>query len=508
MVSSPWRTAGDALAEGSLDDFSATCYYFGESLLDRLLKAEEGVIIGLIESSYGGTMIESWVEASQQFGCSNITCTSKQTMKFTKKTEQDCFAAGSDVQSHVDRHPEKFPELLDGSGATAKGAGANGQLYNGMVGPFVNYTVKGWLWYQGENNLAFEAGNVLDSQGYACMLPTLINTWRSVWSSVPGTTDPKAPFGIVTLADSTDEGWGANVPQMHWSETANVGYAPNSYLPNTFLATAHDLADPWDDGCMEETSGACCVDTGKKPDARCNLKHRGYLVSTGKFPGVTEPVTPSRGVTIHPRVKKQVGDRLAQAAFSLYYGHPEVPWTGPVLSGCSMGSDGSGKPAIVVRFNSSLLFGEKVQVANYNKTEQASVMWVRVDKEVPEDAAQNHLYGNRAPWWGDDSSWKNVNIQAYGDDGKSILVTDLPESGTITAIRYGHISPKGHPQSGHFKLCCGNRDFKVDPCAPESCPLFTSGPNSLPAMPFHAAFVGGKCKCFAPQTCDESDVFV
>lgn len=58
--------------------------------------------------------------------------------------------------------------------------------------------------------------------GYGCLLPQMINNWRAVWSAGSG-TDPMAPFGIVTLADSTDEGMGCNVPQMHWAQTANVG---------------------------------------------------------------------------------------------------------------------------------------------------------------------------------------------------------------------------------------------------------------------------------------------
>ena len=66
--------------------------------------------------------------------------------------------------------------------AAAKGAGANGQLYNGMVLPFVNMSLKGWNWYQGENNLGFHTGNVLDNAGYACMLPTMIANWRRMWS--------------------------------------------------------------------------------------------------------------------------------------------------------------------------------------------------------------------------------------------------------------------------------------------------------------------------------------
>ena len=84
------------------------------------------------------------------------------------------------------------------------------------------------------------AGNVLDKTGYACLLPTMIANWRQMWSVSPGTTDSEAPFGIVVLADSTDEGWGSNVPQMHWAQSANHGVAPNSHLPGTFLATAHE----------------------------------------------------------------------------------------------------------------------------------------------------------------------------------------------------------------------------------------------------------------------------
>ena len=81
--------------------------------------------------------------------------------------------------------------------------------------------------------------------------------------------------------------WGCR----HWAQTANVGFAPNRFLPNTFLAAAHDLPDPWADGC---TQGAeCCVDTGKPPDPRCDARHTGFLVQTGQFPGVTKPTTPS-----------------------------------------------------------------------------------------------------------------------------------------------------------------------------------------------------------------------
>ena len=204
------------------------------------------------------------------------------------------------------------------------------------------------------------------------------------------------------------------------------------------------------------------------------------------------------GVTIHPRVKRQVGDRLATAAWALVYGHSEVAYTGPVISGCTVKGG-----TLVLRFNQTLLQGDAVAVSDYNKTEKASVMWVNF-KPLPADADKNWAYTNREPWWGDDSDWKNVDIASDPANPAQVIVT-LPagmSAAAVSGVKYGHQSPKGSPQSGEDKICCGNRNFALDPCKPESCPL-SAQKGKLPAMPFHAAVVDGKCKCFAPQVCDE-----
>jgi hypothetical protein len=174
---------------------------------------------------------------------------------------------------------------------------------------------------------------------------------------------------------------------MHWAQTANHGVIPNRHLPNTFGTTAHDLADPWADGCWQ--GPMCCLSTGKPVDARCNLAHRGWLLPHGAYTGAGEPVTPSMGVTIHPRVKRPIGERLATAAWSLVYGHQDVPFVGPVISGCKV--TGS---TVLLSFNTSLLKGGHVVVSAYNESEQASVTWVRT-KALPGDADKNWLYQNR-----------------------------------------------------------------------------------------------------------------
>ena len=62
-------------------------------------------------------------------------------------------------------------------------------------------------------------------------------------------------------------------------------------------------------------------------------------------------------------------------------------------------------------------------------------------------------------------------------------------------VRYARWAKVSHP------LCCGDVDFTFTPCPPNSCPL-SAAKSDLPAMPFEAEIVDGKCKCMAPQTCD------
>jgi hypothetical protein len=52
------------------------------------------------------------------------------------------------------------------------------------------------------------------------MMAKLVSSWRKVWSTASGTTDPTAPFGIVSLADGTDEGFGLNMRGFRWVRCA------------------------------------------------------------------------------------------------------------------------------------------------------------------------------------------------------------------------------------------------------------------------------------------------
>jgi hypothetical protein len=103
--------------------------------------------------------------------------------------------------------------------------------------------------------------------------------------------------------------------------------------------------------------------------------------------------TPQLMGGVHPSTKIHVGERLAQAAWSLHYDHPDEPWTGPVVAACGLEHDGA---SLRVEFNRSLLGGgggdALLALRNYSRAEQASATFVRLGEPLPEDAWKNLLY--------------------------------------------------------------------------------------------------------------------
>lgn len=103
-------------------------------------------------------------------------------------------------------------------------------LYNGMINPFKNLAVKGFLWYQGENN----AGRAYQ---YRTLFPLMIKDWRKQFNQ------GELPFIFTQLA-----GYGAitNNPVDHiWAELREAQSQTLS-LPNTGMAVTIDVGDPFD----------------------------------------------------------------------------------------------------------------------------------------------------------------------------------------------------------------------------------------------------------------------
>lgn len=103
-------------------------------------------------------------------------------------------------------------------------------LYNAMVFPELNYTIKGFCWYQGESN----AG---EPKQYAKLLPALISDWRAKWNQGP------LPFLYVQLPGFMDYTY---LPtESSWAMFRESQFKALS-VPNTGMAVAIDLGE-WND---------------------------------------------------------------------------------------------------------------------------------------------------------------------------------------------------------------------------------------------------------------------
>ena len=141
-VTGKWNEASPEVVKS----FSAVGYLFGRNLHKAL-----NVPIGIINASCGGTWIEAWFPARLQTG-------------------------------FKDYNPDTVPVREGQSGMNTMEI-----LYNGMIYPLRNYSIKGFCWYQGCTNEG-------RSSCYAEKQAAMIRHWRDLWGG-----DPK-PFYYVEIA--------------------------------------------------------------------------------------------------------------------------------------------------------------------------------------------------------------------------------------------------------------------------------------------------------------------
>ena len=256
----------------TIPNFSAVAYYFGRKLYKNL-----DVPIGLINTSWGGTLIEPWTPPAGFAGVSALASINKEVTDIQanhraqlpeKINAIEAWVAETrkalETEAPLKPMPDNTHPLMDAGRPTA--------LYNGMVHPIVPYGIRGALWYQGESNHQ-------DGPIYHEKMKALINGWREVW----GQGD--FPFYFVQLAPfnySNQEGGEFFLPQIWEAQAATLA------LPNTGMAVTTDIGDPRD---------------------------------------------------VHPRNKQGVGRRLALWALAKDYGRDDVTYSGPLYK--SMAVEGN-----------------------------------------------------------------------------------------------------------------------------------------------------------------------
>lgn len=173
--------------------FSAVAYFFG-----REISAREGIPIGLIDSTWGGTPADPWVSMDTLGTDPRLLPAFASRARFAdgqadledvvaaeKREDEAAKAAGKPAPAHP-WHPQE---------ESWRPAG----LYNGMVAPFAPMTLKGFLWYQGEANSMPGRASY-----YGALFSALIADWRTHFKQ------GNLPFYFVQISsfNSPRENWG------------------------------------------------------------------------------------------------------------------------------------------------------------------------------------------------------------------------------------------------------------------------------------------------------------
>ena len=206
----------------SAKEFSAVAWYFA-----REIEQNEHVPVGVIDSTWGGTVAESWVRLTalgedpalnplfaSRGKMLDKAADSEAEIKDQKRRQDEAKAAGQSIPQFP-WHP-------------ALASWGPGLLWNGMIAPLTPLPIRGAIWYQGESNSALERFPV-----YNRIMRALIEDWWRQWGV------GAFPFLYVQISNfkSTPlEDW-ANLRQQ---QVETLG------LRNTAMAVTIDIGNPDD----------------------------------------------------------------------------------------------------------------------------------------------------------------------------------------------------------------------------------------------------------------------
>ncbi len=213
----------------TVGNYSATLYFFG-----REIARELKVPVGLINSSVGGTPIESWIAAEVQANTPELKNAHQADLKvfngFDLEAAKANYAKALEqwkAQVAKAKAAGATPPTRPVDPAVTRGRrGAPGGLFNAKIHPLIPFAVRGVLWYQGEANSSTEKAPLYHHQ-----LKALVTDWRNRWGE-------ELPFAWVQLPNFNRAGEG-------WS-VVREGMLKTLELPKTGMAITVDIGDPKD----------------------------------------------------------------------------------------------------------------------------------------------------------------------------------------------------------------------------------------------------------------------
>jgi sialate O-acetylesterase len=162
--------------------FSAVAYFFGLKLRQEL-----NVPIGLINSSWGGSSVEGWMNRDLLNNYSDLDL--KQEIPDNENWRKPCI------------------------------------MYNGMLKPFTDYIIRGFIWYQGESNIE-------RYETYASKLKDMVTLWRYEWDLA------NLPFYLVEIAPCVYD------HPLHSAKLREAQFKATEIIANSGIVSTNDLVGP------------------------------------------------------------------------------------------------------------------------------------------------------------------------------------------------------------------------------------------------------------------------
>jgi sialate O-acetylesterase len=267
-IEGTWKAA----TPETVPDYSAVAFFFA-----RKLHLELGIPVGVIKSAWGGKPVETFTSrealntlpgtkalVDAMLKDETVYDQAKADAAYATKMEQwKATMAAAKGKSAEER--KRLPKKPDAPKRPLLTEGKPGVLYAAMIHPFVGYTMRGAIWYQGEGNA--RPGAV----PYDQTLPLMINDWRKRWGD-------EFSFYYVQLANYHAPSTEPGTPDS-WALTQDRMRLVLATTPKTGMAVINDVGEAKD---------------------------------------------------IHPKNKKDPGERLARWALAKDYGK-QLLYSGPLF---------------------------------------------------------------------------------------------------------------------------------------------------------------------------------
>ena len=266
-IEGQWSTCSPATVPG----YSAVAFFFA-----RKLHQELEVPIGVIKSAWGGKPVETFTsrKALQTLPGTRalVEATLRADAAYDEVAAQTAYqrrlAKWKTVASERRTQPAAERKRLPRKPTTPKRPltteGKPGVLFNSMIHPFIGFTIRGVIWYQGEANA--KPGAV----PYDQTLPLMIRDWRQRWND-------DFSFYFVQLANFRAPSTKPGTPDL-WALLQDRMRQILQTTPKTGMAVINDVGEAKD---------------------------------------------------IHPKNKKDPGERLARWALAKDYGY-DIVYSGPL----------------------------------------------------------------------------------------------------------------------------------------------------------------------------------